>query len=486
MVRRLVLGCSAAGSTLVEQRATADEDLLVVTDDKSWVSTLRDRGVTAIDADPTDSTVYPDDAAVVVIASDDPARNVAAAAAAHSRYPKAMLIAHVGDAPTADQRAQLESIADRVIDPASAMTSRICHAVGLDMPPADHERLPRLFRTIRSLAGPLLIVAHDNPDPDAIASALGLARITEAAGGTPEVCYGGEIAHQENRAMMNLLDLSLCAFDTLDLDSYAGVALVDHSRPGINDSLPSETPIDIVIDHHPPRGAVDGTFVDVRPSAGSTSTLIVEYLSRLGIEPDRTLSTALLYGLRVDTRDFTRQVSSLDFEAASSLSSRVDESTLDRVESPSVTAETLRVFATAIDNRDVRGSTLASCVGEIRDRDALSQAADRLLDLDGIDVTFVYGYLDGVVHGSARARGTDLDIGELLRDALGQVGSAGGHEDMAGMQVPLGILAAVSDDAELATIVEEFIAERFFEALSDPPTAGPTATLSERDADYAG
>ena len=491
MVRRLLLGCSAAGSALVDHHVSGD-DAAVVTDDEAWVSTLRERSIAVVEADPTDPSAYPDEAAIVVVAGDDAARNVAAATAARERYPDALVVARVGDGATAARIDALESVADRVVDPTAALVDRVCDAIGVDVGAGEGvesaeegaeagigdtgERPSRLVRTLRGLSGSLLVVAHDNPDPDAIASALGLARVAEAVGVDADVCYGGDISHQENRAMVNLLDLSLRTVDGIDLEDYGGIALVDHSRPGINDSLPEETPVDVVIDHHPPRGPVDGTFVDVRPDAGSASTLIEEYLSRLGVEPDRALATALLYGIRVDTRDFTREVSGRDFEAAASLTPHADESTLERVESPSVSPETLRVFAAAIDRRDVRGSTLATCVGEMHDRDALSQAADRLLDLEGIDVTFVYGYTDGVVHGSARARGADVDVGELLRDALEQVGSAGGHADMAGMQVPLGILAAVPDETELAAVVEEFVGERFFEALEDrrPETTGTT------------
>ncbi|WP_424014072.1 DHH family phosphoesterase [Halorubrum xinjiangense] len=485
MTRRLLLGCSAVGNALVEyahdERGGRD-DLVAITDDTGWVSTLRDRNVATVEADPTDPGTYPDSAAVVLIASDDAERNVAAARAARERYPDAMIIAHLGTAPTDEQRAAVEAVADRVVDPVEAVAGRVFEAVGLDegrgadadaeFSRADaegDEKPARLFGTLRALSGPLLVVAHDNPDPDAIASALGLVRIAESIGVEADACYGGEIAHQENRALVNLLDIGLRSFDEIDLDAYGGVALVDHSRAGINDSLPEGHPVDVVIDHHPPRGPVAGSFLDIRPAVGATSTLIEEYLSRYGIAPERDLATALLYGIRIDTKDFTRATAIDDFEAAAALLAHADESTLERVESPSVSPETLRVLAAAIENRDVRGSVAASCVGEISDRDALSQAAERLLDLEDVTVTFVYGYMDGVIYGSARARGADLDAGELLRDALDPVGSAGGHASMAGAQVPLGILSEVSESESLPDVVEAFVAERFFEALDDAP-----------------
>ena len=474
MARRLLLGCSAVGNTLVERTREERGELVAITDDTGWASTLRDRNVATVEDDPTDPSAFPDRAAVVLVASDDPARNVAAAEAARGRYPDAMIVAHVGANPTADQQSALEAVADRVVDPVEALVSRVTEATG-----ADGDELPvRLLATLRELSGPLLVVAHDNPDPDAIASAIGLARVADVVGVPADPCYGGEIAHQENRALVNLLDLSLATFEGVDLDDYDGVALVDHSRAGINDSLPEGHPVDIVVDHHPPRGPVAGEFVDIRPDAGATSTLIEEYLSRLGVEPERELATALLYGIRVDTKDFTRSTSIPDFEAAASLSPLVDESTLERVESPSVSQETLRVLANAIEGRDVRGSTVASCVGEISDRDTLAQAAERLLDLDGITVTFVYGYMNGVIYASARSRGADLDVGELLRDALDPVGSAGGHATMAGAQVSLGILGEVSESGSLPEVVETFVSGRFFEALDDAPSQ-PAGSLPE-------
>ena len=501
MTRRLLLGCSAVGNALVEHARDGRggrDDLVAITDDTGWVSTLRDRNVAAVEADPTDPATYPDSAAVVLVASDDPDRNVTAARTARDRYPEAMIVAYLGTAPTDEQRTAVEAVADRVVDPAEAVADRVFEAVGLDdgrggdraLPHGDAdaglsrgdgdngEKPPRLLATLRGLSGPLLVVAHDNPDPDAIASALGLARIAASIGVDADACYGGDIAHQENRALVNLLDIGLRSFDEVALDEYGGVALVDHSRAGINDSLPEGHPIDVVVDHHPPRGPVAGSFVDIRPEVGATSTLIAEYLSRYGIAPDRELATSLLYGIRIDTKDFTRATATDDFEAAAALLAHADESTLERVESPSVSPETLRVLAAAIESRDVRGSVAASCVGEIADRDALAQAAERLLDLEDVSVTFVYGYTEGVIYGSARARGADLDAGELLRDALDPVGSAGGHAAMAGAQVPLGILSAVDESESLPEVVEEFVAGRFFEALDDAP-AQPTGLPPE-------
>ena len=129
----------------------------------------------------------------------------------------------------------------------------------------------------------------------------------------------------------------------------------------------------------------------------------------------------------------------------------------------------LETLATAIEDREVRGSALASCVGELGDRDALSQAADELLDMEGIETVIVFGYTEETIYVSGRTRGSTVDLGETLRDALGQIGSAGGHAKMAGAQVPMGVLDAVEEWETLSIVVHDTIAGRFFEALDSAP-----------------
>jgi nanoRNase/pAp phosphatase (c-di-AMP/oligoRNAs hydrolase) len=174
-------------------------------------------------------------------------------------------------------------------------------------------------------------------------------------------------------------------------------------------------------------------------------------------------------------------VSEADFEAAAFLLPQADADLLDRVEMPSQSAETVDVLGRAIRNRDVRGEALTACVGRLRDRDALAQAADRLLEMKGIRVTVVYGIIDDTVYVSGRARGATVDLGETMRTALGSVGSAGGHADMAGAQLPLGILGDADGEASadsLVGIVDDIVADRLFDALEDAPSV-PTAPPEE-------
>ena len=465
---RLVLGSGAVGTSLLERLDARDGSLVVLLGDDQQAASLREEGIDARIVDPTDPTAVRAVAGPVgsvVAFPAAPGRAPALTETARSAYPEAFVLACLGaEAVDTDRRLAAE-YADRVVDLVGETSSRLVERAG---DPGTRTR--RLQRTLRDVDGTLGIFTHDNPDPDAIASAVCLQHIAEAAGTAAEVCYYGDIDHQENRALVNLLGYDLRNLEAgAELDSFAGFALVDHSGAGINSGLPEETPIDIVIDHHPPRAPVEAGFVDLRSEVGATCTLLADHLRTLDIEPGADLATGLLYGLRTDTRDFSREVSTADLEAAAMLVEHADTGALQRIESPSVSGTTLDTVADAVRNRSTDGDVLTTCVGEVSDRDALAQAADRLLELEGISTTLVFGYTDESVFVSARSRNDAVDLGETLREAFGAVGSAGGHADMAGAQLSVGMLLEGSDDENRGSVIEEVVVERFFEARADDP-----------------
>ena len=470
--------------TVLDAVSTWPGDCAAVVADEGVAATLREGTVDVRIGDPADRTAYPAGAEVVfVTVPPDSAPRVAESARA--AFPGAELVVHLDTDATGEVRGAVRGVADEVVD----ATGRLTDAV-LDVATGRAAaNLQGLRRVLRETEGPLAVVAHDNPDPDAIGSALALVRLAAAVGLDAQACYFGEISHQENRALVNLLDIDLRRLDDgAAMDEFGGVALVDHARPGVNDGLPADTPIDVVLDHHPPRGPVEARFVDLRTEVGATSTVLTSYLEGYGIVPDRAVATALLYGIHVDTRDFTREVSTADYDAAAYLIDRVDTDVLAQVESPSMTAEVLETLARAIRNREVRGDTVVTGVGRIGDRDALAQAAEGLVGMAGIHVALVHGIMDGTVYVSARGRGAEIDVGETLRDAFDAIGSAGGHADMGGGQIPLGILAEVEDDAadSLADAVDDLLSRRFFETLEAAPARPPDPAVTGFPLDRGG
>ena len=481
MLDRLVLGSGSIAQSLVESLRDRPGSLVVRTADGSRVEALIEEGIAAEAADPTDEAtiraVTPID--TIIIADADPDTNVAAARAARRVAPEALLVAYAG-VDESGQAERLRQLADRVIDPTRTVFGEVMTRAG----DSGHQKR-QLSRVLRGIDG-LAVVTHDNPDPDAVASAVALGRIAETRDCSVDICYYGDITHQENRAFVNLLGFDLRNLDSdEDLAEFDGIALVDHSRPGVNDQLPEDLPIDIVIDHHPPRAPVEARSVDLQSDIGATSTLLVDYLDFFGIELTEDVATGLLFGIHTDTKEFTREAVKADFEAAAALLPAANLGILERIESPSISPETFETIAGAVRNRQQEDDVLLSCVGRLSNRDALAQAADRLLTMDGVSTTVVYGTREGSIYLSARSQGRGIDLGEVLRDAFGRIGSAGGHADMAGAQITLGVLEAVEEREEsLREIVETVVTDRFLEALdsrTDRTVAGIYA--SNRSAD---
>ncbi|MFB6137265.1 MAG: DHH family phosphoesterase [Halobacteriaceae archaeon] len=486
MQSRLVLGCGSVGRSLVHALADRGGDLRVLDGDAGRVEGLRETGIAADLADVTDpDAIAGREVDTVVVAGDDPAQNLAAARAAGTAYPGAALVVYPGAGADAGDRAAVAGLADRAIDPGAAVLDHVGdRATGDSL-----ERVRGLRDAVTGVDGRLGVFAHDNPDPDAIGSAVALVHLARSLGVEAEACYYGEISHQENRAMVNLLELSLRQFAPGEAPDHAAVALVDHARAGVNDGLPPDADVRVVLDHHPKAGeTAPGAFVDRRESVGATSTILAEYVRRFDVDVAGPVATGLLYGIRVDTDDFRREVSVADFEAAADLLPDADRDALSRIESPAMSHETLDTLASAVRERTVREGALVSVVGRARDRDALAQAADALLALETVDVAVVAGFDDGTVYVSGRARGTDVDLGERFRAAFADVGSAGGHADMAGAQLPLGPFEALaeSSDAALAVAVRLVLTGRVFGALDREVPALPAPVAAAVEAGDAG
>jgi nanoRNase/pAp phosphatase (c-di-AMP/oligoRNAs hydrolase) len=316
-------------------------------------------------------------------------------------------------------------------------------------------------------AASLAIICHDNPDPDCLASALAL-NVVAADSDVEDVriLYGGEVSHQQNRAFVNLFEVDLDPVETADLDDFSLLAFVDHSIPGQNTAVPEGTDVDVVIDHHPPSEPVTAAYADVREEYGATATILVEYLRDLDIELTPTLASALLFALHRERIDYVRSPTINEYEAASYVYPAVDRGLLDQMYGAAFSSATLDALGEAIRNREIRGSALVTGVGRTTERDALPQAADYLLNLEGISTVLVFGIVDDVTHLSARSMDPRVDVGDVLVEGFADVGRLGGHQDMAGGQIPLGLFANGADDDEaLVAFVSKRIANRFFDSM---------------------
>ncbi|AFZ74704.1 DHH family phosphoesterase [Natronobacterium gregoryi] len=316
-------------------------------------------------------------------------------------------------------------------------------------------------------ADSLVIVCHDNPDPDCLASALALEAIAlDHSLEDVAIVYGGDLTHQQNRAFVNVFSLSLGRVSEVAVDDYDCLAFVDHSRSGVNTEVPANVVPDIVVDHHPVEPAAV-PVADIRTEYGATATIFVEYLAELDVELTTRLASALLFALHRERLDFVRSPTRREYEAALALFPDADLEILGQLYDSAFSPGTLDAIGRAIASRKRRGSSMVASVGKTAESAAIPQAADYLLNLEGVDTVLVYGIVDGRVRLSGRSIDPRVHVGEVLTEGFDGIGTAGGHPDMAGGRIELGLFGDEADDTEqLLSLVDSRLTRRFFDALN--------------------
>lgn len=300
------------------------------------------------------------------------------------------------------------------------------------------ERLNQLLEAIAD-ADKVLILPHNDPDPDAVASAVALrhllARNTDIAA---EIAYRGIIGRAENKALARYLGHPLRRLTRQDLKAPPPIALVD-TQPGAgNNPLPATVVATIVVDHHPWRPETTAAlFADVRPATGSTSTMLTGYLQAAGMEPDARLATALFYGIKTDTMGLGRGAGPADAAAYFYLQPRIDTQALFEIERAQVSATYFQSFAATLQAARIYKNVVVAYIGPVSYPDLAAEMADWLLRLEGGQWVICMGLHKEQIILAVRTRSRKGGAGQLAQAIINGHGAAGGHGLMAGGQVSL-------------------------------------------------
>lgn len=318
----------------------------------------------------------------------------------------------------------------------------------------------------RAGAGPWLVVTHDNPDPDALASAALLARLL-ARSFHREVtaAYGGLIGRAENQEMFKSLRLELVHIRPLDTSRFRHFALVD-AQPGTgNNQLPPGVVPDLVIDHHPLRKATQAAALyDVRPEYGATATIVAEYLEAAGVEMTHAQATGLVYAIRSETRDFGREFAGPDKQVYDAAFPRASKRLLSRIQNATQPLAYFKNLHQALENLEVVGSLVVSHLGVVEQPDIVPEIADLLLRLEGKTWSLATGLYGERVYLSIRTTNPRADAGQVMRKLVGRRGKGGGH----GMTAGGWVSAAKTPEAERPALQRQ-LAARLAKALKKNP-----------------
>lgn len=329
---------------------------------------------------------------------------------------------------------------------------------------------------------PVAIYTHDHPDPDSIAAAYALEHLlSRRLDVDPIIAYGGTIGRAANRAMVELLGIRLESLHRVRFEEYGTHCLIDTQPRAGNHSLPHDLEIAIAIDHHP-AGRAGGeetssgraTFTDVRTEYGATSTMIFYYLMAAGLDLSTKLATALMFGIKSDTRELERESSEADLHAYLEIFPRADLTLLARIESPRIPRPYFEAYHKALEQSIIHDGVLISDLGEVENPDLVAELADFFVPLDRIHHSLVMGRHEGRLFLSLRTHAEEHDAGMTIQQVVGELGTAGGHGRMAGAQIELA-------DGEDVDAQAREVRRRFLDTLGLDAEADGEALIREGD-----
>src|SRR5438309_658302 len=317
------------------------------------------------------------------------------------------------------------------------------------------------YQRYLSDADRVLIMLHNDPDPDALASGLALRNLLHRTKATAIIGAIQGVTRPENLRMVNLLDIHVESITHESLTEYDRVAMVDvqpHYFGGLIDR------VDLVIDHHPEQPGYTAVFKDIRPDYGSTSTILTEHLRAVDVNISERTATAMLYAIKSDTLFFSRSTNRVDLEAFSYLYPLSDATLIRKMEGAEITLERLDYVLKAFKGGTLIDQVFCAFLGSLPREDFIPYVADFFLQLEDTKWTVISGIVNDALVVSVRNLGYTKNAGEFARRFFADIGSAGGHRAMAKAVVPMrafrekfGDLSGDAIGTKLKELVHEFL-----------------------------
>lgn len=279
---------------------------------------------------------------------------------------------------------------------------------------------------------PILILTHDYPDPDTLASAFALSHLCEYFKIDTRIVYGGIIGRMENKAMVQLLKIPAHKIKPVDFRNFKRCALVDTQPCFENNSFPSGRRAAMIIDQHPYVEKPDADLTVINPECGATSVILAQCLFLAKIKIPQRIATSLAYGIISDTQNLYRTGNSAVIETYQALLPFCDIRILAKIQNPTHNRKFFTTLGKAIQNAMVRRGLIVSHLGHVESPDLVAQTADFLLTYRGMQRALCTGRYKNKLHVSLRMASANCEAGQILRDIFNHHGEAGGHGSIAG------------------------------------------------------
>lgn len=291
----------------------------------------------------------------------------------------------------------------------------------------------------------VIIMGHQIGDIDSFGSALGLYRAMKQMGKKSHIVLN-EIT-SALRPMVDRVknsgdyeeDLILNSNEALDIaDDSTIVIVVDVNRVSYTEcpELLQKCKSIVVLDHH--RQTTDGIenalLSYVEPYASSTCEMVAEILQYIqdGIRLKQIEADAMYGGIMIDTNNFSQKTGVRTFEAAAYLRRSGADVTRVRLMFRN-NVEQFKTRAVAISRAEIFDEKfiISDCPSEGVESPTIvcAQAANELLNINGIEASFVLTKYNDKIYVSARSI-SNVNV-QLIMEKIG----GGGHQSIAGAQL---------------------------------------------------
>lgn len=283
----------------------------------------------------------------------------------------------------------------------------------------------------------VLIVSHDNPDPDAIASGWALHTLIKQKLARPvRFVGGGAIVRAENRHLVDLLLPPIELVRSIRVADRAAAVLVDCGLNNTHQLLTRESISPVaVIDHHATDNRERLPFEDIRPNTAASATIAASYLCQQGVEPGIKLATALLYAIRTETRGSATHYSQLDRRMVLWLSERGDPELLAEIENAPLSRCYFGDLVLAIQSAFLYDDAALCLLPRAEGSEIVGEVADLLIRCEGVQRVLCGAVVENDLTVSVRTKKGGENATRLVQATLDGLGHGGGHAHRAGGKI---------------------------------------------------
>ena len=301
------------------------------------------------------------------------------------------------------------------------------------------------LRELIEVADNVIIMGHKISDADALGAAIGIYRASKALNKHANIVlndvtrslrptvetFTGVPEYEEDLFIRNSEAMQYVSDNTL-------LVVVDVNRPGYTEcpELVERCRTIVVLDHHRQSGDTINHAVlsYIEPYASSTCEMVAEILQYIGdnVKLKSAEANAIYAGIIVDTNNFTNKAGVRTFEAAAF----IRRSGADIIKVRKLLRDDMNEYkarAEAVRHAEVYRDSFALAVCPSANLESPTivgaQAANELLNINGVKASIVFTYFNNEVYLSARSI-DEVNV-QLIMEKLG----GGGHMTIAGAQL---------------------------------------------------